>query len=156
MTLISLSLNLMGQSEYPYQQVIKNDTVVIMLKSQAVKVNETLSGQRNRIKLQQQLIDSLSNIKRRSDTVICRYTILDTLRTNIVDTIKIPHHRTALAVPDQNYLIYNWVDSTERWELDPRSYDLDKLYKKEEKKMWVVGTIFIFMASLATFLHFTM
>jgi len=146
---------LTAQTEYPFQEVRKKDTVVIMLKSQAVKVNETLASQKNKIKQQQSEIDSLSKIKRKSDTVICRYTIIDTTKIVVVDSLKVPAHKTALAVPDENYLIYNWVDSTNRWELDPNSYQLERVVRRTRGDYVVVSSIFNFFATLLMFFHFS-
>ena len=99
--LISLSHSVLSQS-YPTQRIEGKDTVVIMTKKQAENINIVFKNTKTQIDKLKIEIDSITKIK----------------PTVVKDTI---YKRGSILIPNGNYLLYNFNEAENRYELDPNS-----------------------------------
>ena len=91
----------MSQS-YPTQRIEGKDTVVIMTKKQAENINIVFKNTKTQIDKLKIEIDSITKIK----------------PTIVKDTI---YKRGSILIPNGNYLLYNFNEAENRYELDPNS-----------------------------------
>lgn len=91
----------MSQS-YPTQRIEGKDTVVIMTKKQAENINIVFKNTKTQIDKLKIEIDSITKIK----------------PTIVRDTI---YKRGSILIPNGNYLLYNFNEAENRYELDPNS-----------------------------------
>ncbi len=91
----------MSQS-YPTQRIEGKDTVVIMTKKQAENINIVFKNTKTQIDKLKIEIDSITKIK----------------PTVVKDTI---YKRGSILIPNGNYLLYNFNEAENRYELDPNS-----------------------------------
>ena len=99
--LISLPLLTLSQS-YPTQRIEGKDTVVVMTKKQAENINIVFKNTKTQIDKLKIEIDSITKIK----------------PTIVRDTI---YKRGSILIPNGNYLLYNFNEKENRYELDPNS-----------------------------------
>lgn len=99
--LISLPLLTLSQS-YPTQRIEGKDTVVVMTKKQAENINIVFKNTKTQIDKLKIEIDSITKIK----------------PTIVRDTI---YKRGSILIPNGNYLLYNFNEAENRYELDPNS-----------------------------------
>lgn len=99
--LINLPLLTLSQS-YPTQRIEGKDTVVIMTKKQAENINIVFKNTKTQIDKLKIEIDSITKIK----PAIVRDTI---------------YKRGSILIPNGNYLLYNFNEAENRYELDPNS-----------------------------------
>lgn len=99
--LINLPLLTLSQS-YPTQRIEGKDTVVIMTKKQAENINIVFKNTKTQIDKLKIEIDSITKIK----------------PTIVRDTI---YKRGSILIPNGNYLLYNFNEAENRYELDPNS-----------------------------------
>lgn len=99
--LISLPLLTLSQS-YPTQRIEGKDTVVVMTKKQAENINIVFKNTKTQIDKLKIEIDSITKIK----------------PTTVRDTI---YKRGSILIPNGNYLLYNFNEAENRYELDPNS-----------------------------------
>ena len=91
----------MSQS-YPTQRIEGKDTVVVMTKKQAENINIVFKNTKTQIDKLKIEIDSITKIK----------------PTVVKDTI---YKRGSILIPNGNYLLYNFNEAENRYELDPNS-----------------------------------
>lgn len=91
----------MSQS-YPTQRIEGKDTVVVMTKKQAENINIVFKNTKTQIDKLKIEIDSITKIK----PAIVRDTI---------------YKRGSILIPNGNYLLYNFNEAENRYELDPNS-----------------------------------
>jgi ABC-type microcin C transport system permease subunit YejE len=87
---------------YPTQRIEGKDTVVIMTKKQAENINIVFKNTKTQIDKLKIEIDSITKIK----------------PTVVKDTI---YKRGSILIPNGNYLLYNFNEAENRYELDPNS-----------------------------------
>jgi len=87
---------------YPTQRIEGKDTVVVMTKKQAENINIVFKNTKTQIDKLKIEIDSITKIK----------------PTLVRDTI---YKRGSILIPNGNYLLYNFNEAENRYELDPNS-----------------------------------
>jgi len=87
---------------YPTQRIEGKDTVVVMTKKQAENINIIFKNTKTQIDKLKIEIDSITKIK----------------PTVVKDTI---YKRGSILIPNGNYLLYNFNEAENRYELDPNS-----------------------------------
>jgi ABC-type microcin C transport system permease subunit YejE len=87
---------------YPTQRIEGKDTVVVMTKKQAENINIVFKNTKTQIDKLKIEIDSITKIK----------------PTVVKDTI---YKRGSILIPNGNYLLYNFNEAENRYELDPNS-----------------------------------
>lgn len=124
--LISLSHSALSQS-YPTQRIEGKDTVVVMTKKQAENINIVFKNTKTQIDKLKIEIDSITKIK----------------PTVVRDTI---YKRGSILIPNGNYLLYNFNEKENRYELDPNSIVTAKETEDAEaiKKEAIITTIGFF------------
>lgn len=131
----SLPLLTLSQS-YPTQRIEGKDTVVVMTKKQAENINIVFKNTKTQIDKLKIEIDSITKIK----------------PTTVRDTI---YKRGSILIPNGNYLLYNFNEAENRYELDPNSVIAAKGTDDDTttKKDVIITTIgFITVFSLFIFL----
>jgi hypothetical protein len=106
-------------SQYPTQRIEGKDTVVVMTKKQAENINVVFKNTKNQIDKLKIEIDSITKIKPTKDTI----------------------NRTSILIPNGNYLLYNYNEQQNRYELDPKSMELAKEYKEPNSLFIGLGFI---------------
>ena len=124
--LISLSHSALSQS-YPTQRIEGKDTVVVMTKKQAENINIVFKNTKTQIDKLKIEIDSITKIK----------------PTVVKDTI---YKRGSILIPNGNYLLYNFNEKENRYELDPNSIVTAKETEDAEaiKREAIITTIGFF------------
>ena len=124
--LISLSHSALSQS-YPTQRIEGKDTVVVMTKKQAENINIVFKNTKTQIDKLKIEIDSITKIK----------------PTVVRDTI---YKRGSILIPNGNYLLYNFNEKENRYELDPNSIITAKETEDAEaiKREEIITTIGFF------------
>ena len=124
--LISLSHSALSQS-YPTQRIEGKDTVVVMTKKQAENINIVFKNTKTQIDKLKIEIDSITKIK----------------PTIVRDTI---YKRGSILIPNGNYLLYNFNEKENRYELDPNSIVTAKETEDAEaiKREAIITTIGFF------------
>lgn len=124
--LISLSHSALSQS-YPTQRIEGKDTVVVMTKKQAENINIVFKNTKTQIDKLKIEIDSITKIK----------------PTVVRDTI---YKRGSILIPNGNYLLYNFNEKENRYELDPNSIVTAKETEDAEaiKREAIITTIGFF------------
>ena len=127
--LISLSHSALSQS-YPTQRIEGKDTVVVMTKKQAENINIVFKNTKTQIDKLKIEIDSITKIK----------------PTVVRDTI---YKRGSILIPNGNYLLYNFNEAENRYELDPNSVIAakgtdDEATTKKDVVITTIGFVTIF------------
>jgi len=112
---------------YPTQRIEGKDTVVIMTKKQAENINIVFKNTKTQIDKLKIEIDSITKIK----------------PTVVRDTI---YKRGSILIPNGNYLLYNFNEKENRYELDPNSIVTAKETEDAEsiKREAIITTIGFF------------
>jgi len=121
--LISLSHSALSQS-YPTQRIEGKDTVVVMTKKQAENINIVFKNAKTQIDKLKVEIDSITKIK----PIVVRDTI---------------YKRGSILIPNGNYLLYNFNEKENRYELDPNSIVATKGIENKDttKRETIIATI---------------
>ena len=121
--MISLSHSALSQS-YPTQRIEGKDTVVVMTKKQAENINIVFKNAKTQIDKLKVEIDSITKIK----------------PTVVRDTI---YKRGSILIPNGNYLLYNFNEKENRYELDPNSIVATKGIENKDttKRETIIATI---------------
>jgi hypothetical protein len=90
-----------------------------MTKKQAENINVVFKNTKNQIDKLKIEIDSITKIKPTKDTI----------------------NRTSILIPNGNYLLYNYNEQQNRYELDPKSLELAKEYKEPNSLFIGLGFI---------------
>jgi len=117
--ILLINLPLLALSQYPTQRIEGKDTVVVMTKKQAENINVVFKNTKNQIDKLKIEIDSITKIKPTKDTI----------------------NRTSILIPNGNYLLYNYNEQQNRYELDPKSMELAKEYKEPNSLFIGLGFI---------------
>jgi hypothetical protein len=112
---------------YPTQRIEGKDTVVVMTKKQAENINIVFKNTKTQIDKLKIEIDSITKIK----------------PTVVRDTI---YKRGSILIPNGNYLLYNFNEKENRYELDPNSIVTAKETEDAEaiKREAIITTIGFF------------
>jgi hypothetical protein len=112
---------------YPTQRIEGKDTVVVMTKKQAENINIVFKNTKTQIDKLKIEIDSIIKIK----------------PTVVRDTI---YKRGSILIPNGNYLLYNFNEKENRYELDPNSIVTAKETEDAEaiKREAIITTIGFF------------
>ena len=132
--LISLPLLTLSQS-YPTQRIEGKDTVVVMTKKQAENINMVFKNTKTQIDKLKIEIDSITKIK----------------PTLVRDTV---YKRGSILIPNGNYLLYNFNERENRYELDPNSVVTAKAVDDSATKRDVIVTTIGFISVIALFIIF--
>ena len=132
--LISLSHLALSQS-YPTQRIEGKDTVVVMTKKQAENINMVFKNTKTQIDKLKIEIDSITKIK----------------PTLVRDTI---YKRGSILIPNGNYLLYNFNERENRYELDPNSVVTAKVADDSTTKKDVIVTTIGFISIITLFFIF--
>lgn len=131
--LISLPLLTLSQS-YPTQRIEGKDTVVVMTKKQAENINMVFKNTKTQIDKLKIEIDSITKIK----PAVVRDTI---------------YKRGSILIPNGNYLLYNFNEKENRYELDPNSVVAAKgTDDAEATRRDVIITTIGFVSTIALFI----
>jgi hypothetical protein len=132
--LISLPLLTLSQS-YPTQRIEGKDTVVVMTKKQAENINMVFKNTKTQIDKLKIEIDSITKIK----------------PTLVRDTV---YKRGSILIPNGNYLLYNFNERENKYELDPNSVVTAKAVDDSATKRDVIVTTIGFISVIALFIIF--
>lgn len=132
--MISLPLLTLSQS-YPTQRIEGKDTVVVMTKKQAENINMVFKNTKTQIDKLKIEIDSITKIK----------------PTLVRDTV---YKRGSILIPNGNYLLYNFNERENRYELDPNSVVAAKAVVDSATKRDVIVTTIGFISVIVLFIIF--
>ena len=132
--LIGLSHLALSQS-YPTQRIEGKDTVVVMTKKQAENINMVFKNTKTQIDKLKIEIDSITKIK----------------PTLVRDTV---YKRGSILIPNGNYLLYNFNEQQNRYELDPNSVVTAKAVDDSATKRDVIVTTIGFISVIVLFVIF--